>query len=57
MPLCSVGSHLMVTMLFNAFTDDGRIVSQEDCEKLFLNGGKMIKNNNHIWHRIITMLL
>lgn len=28
-------------MLFNAFTDDGRIVSQEDCEKLFLNGGKM----------------
>ena len=27
-------------MLFNAITDDGRIVSQEDCEKLFLNGGK-----------------
>ncbi|MBR3432829.1 MAG: hypothetical protein IKH05_04685 [Bacteroidaceae bacterium] len=27
-------------MLFNAVTDDGRIVSQEDCEKLFLNGGK-----------------
>lgn len=26
-------------MLFNAITDDGRIVSQEDCEKLFLNGG------------------
>ena len=26
-------------LLFNAFTDDGRAVSQEDCEKLFLNGG------------------
>lgn len=26
-------------LLFNAFTDDGRVVSQEDCEKLFLNGG------------------
>ncbi len=29
-------------MLFNAITDDGRIVSQEDCEKLFLNGGKEV---------------
>ena len=26
-------------MLFNATTDDGRPVSQEDCEKMFLNGG------------------
>lgn len=26
-------------LLFNAITDDGRIVNQEDCEKLFLNGG------------------
>ena len=25
--------------LFNAVTDDGRTVCQEDCEKLFLNGG------------------
>lgn len=25
--------------LFSAFTDDGRTLSQEDCEKLFLNGG------------------
>ena len=29
-------------MLFNAITDDGRVVSQEDCEKLFLNGGKEV---------------
>ena len=28
-------------LLFNAFTDDGRVVSQEDCEKLFLNGGTL----------------
>lgn len=26
-------------MLFNAYTDDGKTLSQEDCEKLFLNGG------------------
>lgn len=26
-------------LLFNAFTDGGRVLSQEDCEKLFLNGG------------------
>ena len=26
-------------MLFNAITDDGKQVSQEDCEKMFLNGG------------------
>ena len=26
-------------MLFNAITDDGRTLSQEDCEKMFLNGG------------------
>ena len=26
-------------LLFNAFTNDGRALSQEDCEKLFLNGG------------------
>lgn len=26
-------------MLFNAITDEGRAVAQEDCEKLFLNGG------------------
>ena len=26
-------------LLFNAITDDGRALSQEDCEKLFLNGG------------------
>lgn len=26
-------------LLFNAFTDDGRTLSQDDCEKLFLNGG------------------
>lgn len=26
-------------LLFNAFTEDGQTVSQEDCEKLFLNGG------------------
>ena len=25
--------------LFTAFTDDGRFLSQEECEKLFLNGG------------------
>lgn len=25
--------------LFSAFTDNGRTLSQEDCEKLFLNGG------------------
>ena len=28
-------------LLFNAFTDDGHMVSQEDCEKLFLNGGSL----------------
>jgi superfamily II DNA/RNA helicase len=28
-------------LLFNAFTDDGRVVSQDDCEKLFLNGGTL----------------
>ena len=27
-------------MLFNGITDGGRILSQEDCEKLFLNGGE-----------------
>lgn len=26
-------------LLFNAFTYDGKALSQEDCEKLFLNGG------------------
>ncbi len=26
-------------LLFNAYTDDGKTLSQEDCEKLFLNGG------------------
>lgn len=26
-------------ILFNAFTEDGRPLSQDDCEKLFLNGG------------------
>lgn len=26
--------------IFNAVTDDGRRISQEDCEKLFLNGGR-----------------
>ncbi len=26
-------------LLFNAVTDDGHVVSQDDCEKLFLNGG------------------
>jgi len=26
-------------MLFSAFTDDGRALTQDDCEKLFLNGG------------------
>lgn len=26
-------------MLFNAITDDGRLISQEECEKMFLNGG------------------
>ena len=26
-------------LLFNAITDDGRALTQEDCEKLFLNGG------------------
>ena len=27
-------------ILFNAFTEDGMALSQDDCEKLFLNGGK-----------------
>jgi ERCC4-related helicase len=27
-------------LLFNAFTDDGKVLSQEECEKLFLNGGE-----------------
>lgn len=26
-------------LLFNAFTDEGKTLSQENCEKLFLNGG------------------
>ncbi len=26
-------------LLFNAYQDDGTVLSQEDCEKLFLNGG------------------
>lgn len=26
-------------LLFNAYKDDGSVLSQEDCEKLFLNGG------------------
>lgn len=29
--------------LFSAFTDHGRNISQEDCEKLFLNGGEEIE--------------
>ncbi|MBR6198122.1 MAG: DEAD/DEAH box helicase family protein [Bacteroidaceae bacterium] len=33
-------------MLFNAITDDGRIVSQDDCEKLFLNGGKIVPSEH-----------
>lgn len=28
--------------LFNAVTDDGRRLTQEDCEKLFLNGGREV---------------
>ena len=32
-------------LLFNAMTDDGKPVSQDDCEKLFLNGGKEIEGN------------
>lgn len=32
-------------LLFNAVTDDGRTVSQEDCEKLFLNGGSELPSN------------
>lgn len=32
-------------LLFNAMTDDGKPVSQDDCEKLFLNGGKEIGGN------------
>lgn len=31
--------------LFSAFTDDGRTLSQEDCEKLFLNGGTESPND------------
>ena len=31
-------------LLFNAFTDDDRPLSQEDCEKLFLNGGVELPN-------------
>ena len=33
-------------LLFNAFQDDGRALSQEDCEKLFLNGGSETEIDN-----------
>ena len=32
-------------LLFNAFQDDGSPLSQEDCEKLFLNGGIEIQSD------------
>ena len=31
-------------LLFNGFTDDGRTLTQEDCEKLFLNGGETMSS-------------
>ena len=33
-------------LLFNAFQNDGTPISQEDCEKLFLNGGSEIQTDN-----------
>lgn len=31
-------------LLFNGFTDGGRTLTQEDCEKLFLNGGETMSS-------------
>lgn len=33
-------------LLFNAFQNDGTPLSQEDCEKLFLNGGLEVQSDN-----------
>ena len=33
-------------LLFNAYQDDGTALSQEDCEKLFLNGGSETQTDN-----------
>ena len=33
-------------LLFNAFQNDGTPISQEDCEKLFLNGGSEVQSDN-----------
>ena len=33
-------------LLFNAYQDDGKALSQEDCEKLFLNGGSETEIDN-----------
>ena len=33
-------------LLFNAFQNDGSPLSQEDCEKLFLNGGLEVQSDN-----------